>query len=93
MKKITAIILCIFICGCATVGRINRINEGMLKAEVIKQLGQPVSTTVKDGAEYLNYRFVESGYDVMMSFDGGNVPYYVKLVDGKVKEYGRQEAK
>lgn len=93
MNRLLVVVFCLFILGCATVGRINRISVGMTKDRVIHALGQPVSTTAKDGVEYLNYRFVESGYDVMMSFDGGNVPYYVKIVNGKVSEYGREGKK
>jgi len=93
MRILPIFILCLCIVGCATVSKVNRISTGMEKEEVIQALGMPVSTTEKDGAEYMNYRFVESTYDAWMSFGGGNVPYYVKIVNGKVAEYGRQEAK
>jgi hypothetical protein len=92
MKK-TALILiaCISMIGCATVSGMNRIHIGMPKDQVIRELGRPISVSAKDGAEIMNYRFIESTYDAWMNFGGGNVPYYVKVVDGKVAEYGRQD--
>lgn len=90
MLKINKIFLTaflgIFLAGCATAHKINSINLGMPKQEVIKNLGRPVSTSAHNGIEYLNYRFSETDDE---AFIGVTTPYYVRIVDGKVSSYGR----
>lgn len=84
MRK--ALIALIFLCGCATSGRIARLNLGMNKSEVISALGKPVSISAKDNTEYLNYRFSETNHDANWGIAS---PYFVRLIDGKVDSFGR----
>lgn len=67
--------------GCATGHKLNDISLGMSKQEVISVLGPPVSTSAKEGVEFLNYSFFDS--------DIGWRPYYVRIISGKVESYGR----
>jgi hypothetical protein len=86
MKGFIGCMLIIVLIGCSTAHKMNLISLGMTKAEVIKQLGRPVSVSAQSGVEYLNYRFAETGDD---DFYGNYTPYYVRIVDGKVESYGR----
>ena len=63
--------------------RINKINLGMSKKDVIKILGQPISTSAINNTEYLKYRFKEE------SSDGYSTLYYVRLIGGTVDSFGR----
>ena len=87
MKRLVAVILSLsFLCGCATAGRMNQVSLGMSKAEVIRVMGQPVSTSAKDNTEYLNYRLSETS---TADYYGDYTPYAVCLKNGKVVSYGR----
>lgn len=78
------------VAGCATAYKMNSISLGMTKAEVVKVMGSPTSTSAKDGVEYLNYKL----YDTFADADSGiGTNYYVRLVGGKVESYGRLEDK
>ena len=72
--------------GCATAHKINSVSLGMSKQEVVTVLGPPVSTSAKEGVEYLNYRFSETDRDAGR---GWASPYFVRIVNGKVESYGR----
>lgn len=72
--------------GCATAHKMNNINLGMTKQQVVAILGSPASTSAITGIEYLNYRFSETDEH---AFNGITTPYYVQIVDGKVIAYGR----
>ena len=86
MKYLFAIVLGLALAGCATSGKINAVNIGMTKDEVIKVMGKPVSISAKDGTEYLNYKLSETGDD---AFRGWTSQYYIRLIKGKVDSYGR----
>lgn len=86
MKYFVAIILGLALAGCATSGKINAVNIGMTKDEVIKVMGKPVSISAKGGTEYLNYKLSETDDD---AFRGWTSPYYVRIINGKVDSYGR----
>jgi hypothetical protein len=72
--------------GCKTSSKeLNKVHLGMPEAEVVKILGEPESKAEsKDGSKTLYYSLAELGV--------GNVPYSVKLVNGKVDSYGRDGA-
>lgn len=77
----------IFTTGCAaTAHKMNNVNVGMTKQEVLNVLGPPMSTSAKEGVEYLNYRFSETND---AAFLGHTSPYFVRIVNGKVDSYGR----
>ena len=64
----------------------NSVSVGMTKQQVIEVLGPPVSTSAKQGVEYLNYRFSETSDH---AFEGVTTPYFVRIIGGKVDAYGR----
>ena len=64
----------------------NSVSIGMTKQEVISVLGPPTSISAKEGAEYLNYRFFETG---LAAYHGITSPYFVRIINGKVESYGR----
>jgi hypothetical protein len=78
--------------GCATSSkRMNDLSVGMTKAEVIKTLGQPESTSANSGVEYMVYNL-----SIRIARPGealAPIPitdkYFVRLVGGKVESYGR----
>ncbi|MCK8602765.1 DUF2845 domain-containing protein [Desulfoferrobacter suflitae] len=77
----TLTVLVLFVFGCASSSRMNQVNIGMTKQEVIAAVGQPTSTSAKGDLEYLNYRLYRGGF---MTDD-----YFVQLKEGKVKAFGR----
>ncbi|WP_417765767.1 SHOCT domain-containing protein [Spongiibacter tropicus] len=86
MKQIFISLLVLALFGCATAHKINNVQLGMTKQEVIAAIGKPTSISAKDDTEYLNYRFSETDDH---AFYGITTPYYVRLVNGKVDSYGR----
>ena len=86
MKYLFPIILAMMVVSCATSSKINAIQLGMTKSEVITVMGEPVSISAQGGAGYLNYALSENSDDAFMRF---TTPYYVRLVNGKVESYGR----
>lgn len=73
--------------GCATgfgahSSKMNRVSLGMTKPQVIEALGEPQSTRAQGIAEYLTYNMFEVAF-------GPYVPYFVRLINGKVEAYGK----
>ena len=60
--------------------KMSRINIGMEKKEVLKNLGDPKGTGARNNVEVLHY-VEDKGW---WQFDN----YFVRLVDGKVESYG-----
>lgn len=85
MKNITLALL-VFLMGCATAGKINRVSLGMTREDVEMKMGRPTSVSATEGTEYLNYNLSETGDD---AFSGRTTSYYVRLVNGRVDAYGR----
>jgi len=86
MKKLALLLSILSLSSCATSGKINNIQVGMVKSEVIEKMGSPVSVSATKGTEYLNYKLSETDDD---AFRGWSTPYYVRLVNGKVDSFGR----
>ena len=81
-RNIVIFLAVVFLFGCAgSSKKMNRLNLGMTKQEVIEAIGEPTSTSAKRNTEYLNYYLTTRG--VVTSV------YYVKLLDGKVNSYGK----
>jgi len=76
----------LLISGCATSQKINKVQLGMTKDEVIKIMGPPVSISAQKGVEYLNYSLSETSDQ---AFKGITIPYYVRIVNGRVESFGR----
>ena len=79
-------LLALVLLGCATAHKINGVQLGMTKEEILTAIGKPVSISAKDGTEYLNYRFSETDVHARR---GRTTRYFVRLVNGKVDSYGR----
>lgn len=58
----------------------------MTKDEVIAVMGKPVSVSAQGRTEYLNYSLSETDDQ---AFYGITIPYYVRLIDGRVESFGR----
>ncbi len=86
MKYIYLLCVLLFLSGCATAYKINKVSLGMSKGQVITAIGRPVSVSAQGQCEYLNYRFSETSDNAT---HGITTPYYVRLVHGKVESYGR----
>ena len=72
----------VFLIGCAgSAKKMNQLNLGMTKQEVIEAIGEPTSTSAKRNAEYLNYHLSTGGFYTNT--------YYVRLLDGKVDAFGQ----
>lgn len=82
-----ALLLSLILIGCsAGPSRIEGVEAGMSKAEVIAVLGEPRTTTLIAGSEYLTFK-------VWRSFwrrQPGNYRdvHYVRLSGGRVTEHG-----
>lgn len=72
--------------GCANANKLNAINIGMTKYEVMKNLGNPNSTSATNGVQYLNYDFYPTDDH---AWSGISRQYFVRLVNGKVDAFGQ----
>ncbi|HZP60379.1 MAG TPA: SHOCT domain-containing protein [Opitutaceae bacterium] len=84
-SKITALVFLFaaLLAGCATADKLNQIQIGMPKSQVVAILGAPDSTSAQANVEYLTYYLEgDPGY-------GRDRPYMVRVVDGKVESFGR----
>lgn len=86
MKITYLLILVVFLAGCATSKRMNRISVGMTKQEVFSVIGSPSSTASPgDGVEIFRYHlFPKGGHDLYRV----TRVYFVRMLDGKVESYG-----
>lgn len=87
MKYAFILIFSLLSSGCYTglgqhSSKFNKISLGMSKADVIGAIGNPQSTSAKDGVEYMTYNV----YEVVF---GQYVPYFVRIKNGKVESYGK----
>ena len=80
-KLLIPLLISFLFFGCAAnATKMNNLNLGMTKKEVVDVIGNPSSTSETSGVLYLKYRL----RDGLISDD-----YYVRLKDGKVDAYGR----
>ena len=73
------------ILGCAAPKRFDRLSLDMSKAEVIRVLGKPSSTSAGQGTEILRYRFGSREQAPV----GNSAEYFVMLVNDRVASFGR----
>lgn len=85
MRHILLVVV-LLLAGCATAHKINNVQLGMTKKEVISAVGVPASVSAQGATEYLNYRFSETDDH---AFYGVTTRYFIRLIDGKVESYGR----
>ncbi|NIA06724.1 MAG: hypothetical protein GWP14_03655 [Actinobacteria bacterium] len=97
---LTSVIAASLLCsGCISAittpnaSKLNKVELGMTKAEVIEQMGKPDSIRAQGNTEYLVYRLAtEKDYSMAWYFGMTFVhkdDYFARLVDGKVDAYGR----
>lgn len=67
--------------GCATASKLNSVQLGMTRAQVIDAIGAPSSTSAMGDTQYLNYQLCSDWIFTDR--------YYVRLTDGKVDAFGR----
>jgi hypothetical protein len=75
----------VLLTGCYTAEKLNSIHIGMTKDQVTNLLGRPDSTSAQANIEYMTY-YLSTDNGRMY---GGDQPYSVRLVDGKVESFGR----
>ncbi len=89
-KIILSLTLVIMVSGCATVSRLNSLNIGMNKSDVLASMGTPNSTSANEEEETLVYELSNRRPDKAFSTVD---TYYVVLRDNKVVYYGPRNRK
>ena len=75
--------LSILVLGCAgSAQKINNLNIGMTKAEVIEAMGEPNYTSAANDVEILSYK--------LTSNSPYSDTYFVRIKNGKVERFGQQ---
>ena len=75
--------LSILVLGCAgSSKKINNLNIGMTKAEVIAEMGEPNYTSAANNVEILSYKLTSNSLV--------SDTYFVRIKDGKVERFGQQ---
>ncbi|MDR0723990.1 MAG: hypothetical protein LBF23_02260 [Endomicrobium sp.] len=72
--------------SCATAYKMNKLELGMTKTEVIKKIGEPDSTSAQGRSVYLMYNLYETSDD---SYNGHYTKYFVRLIDDRVESFGQ----
>ena len=67
--------------GCASAGKMNSVQLGMTKDQVISAIGTPGSTSEMGNTQYLKYQLCSDWIFTDR--------YYVRLTDGSVDAFGR----
>lgn len=81
-RTVVLIVGLVLLLGCAgSAKKMNNLQVGMTRADVIDALGPPDSTSANLYVEYLKYGSCPAGLF--------SSQYYVKLQDGIVTAYGR----
>jgi len=65
--------------------KMNDIEIGMTKQQVIEILGQPSNTSAINNTMYLNYRLHEWNHPEGQE----RTSYFVRFIDGKAESYGK----
>ena len=75
--------LSILVLGCAgSAKKINKLNIGMTKVEVIEAMGEPNYTSGANDVEILSYKLTSDSFF--------SDTYFVRIKDGKVDRFGQQ---
>ena len=67
--------------GCASASKMNAVQLGMSKDQVISSIGSPSSTSEMGTTQYLKYQLCSDWIFTDR--------YFVRLTDGKVDAFGR----
>jgi hypothetical protein len=84
MKKyrvIALLLLVMLLSGCGTASRLNAVQLGMTRDQVVEVAGTPGSTSQLGNMQYLKYQLINDWIFTDR--------YYVRLTDGRVDAFGR----
>ena len=82
LTRITALgLAALLLLGCAGAGKMNSVQLGMTKDQVISAIGNPSSTSEMGNTQYLKYQLCSDWIFTDR--------YYVRLTDGSVDAFGR----
>jgi len=92
MWKIVCLIILTLLIGCNvvpyTAHKMNMLELGMTKQQVVSLLGEPISISSKDDTLYLRY-YLHEKLVGSPSRDAEYKYYFVRFVGGKVESFGR----
>jgi outer membrane protein assembly factor BamE (lipoprotein component of BamABCDE complex) len=88
MWHISIVVPVLVLAGCATANayKMERVQIGMVKDDVVAALGRPASMGADPQSEYLYYRFSETRED---AGDGITTTFFVHIMNGQVQSFGR----
>jgi hypothetical protein len=90
VKTVVAVAVAVALCGCASTShKMNSVNVGMTKAEVIAVLGPPASTSAREGVEYMIYKLRDHVELDPLKAPYTKQDYFVRLCSGKVDAFGK----
>ncbi len=94
MKRLSLLLLCLGLVGCATTNNLNlnSISLGLTKSDVVKNLGNPASVSAQANTEYLKYYggpCISKHYINSIPICDEYTEYFVRLVNSKVESYGK----
>ena len=76
-------VLLILVVGCAgSAKKINQLNVGMTKADVIEAMGEPNYTSGAKDVEILTYKLKSNSFY--------SDTFFVRIKDGRVDRFGQQ---
>jgi hypothetical protein len=82
MKRIATIGLALMLLmGCVGASKMNAVQLGMTRDQVVDAIGSPSSTSEMGNTQYLKYQLCSDWIFTDR--------YYVRLTDGKVDAFGR----
>ncbi len=86
---ILALLTSLLLISCATVGKMNKLREGMTKSEVVSTVGSPNGFHRNGEYEALLYTdLLISGWSVFSGLSWNRTDYSVILKNDRVVEYG-----
>jgi len=83
MKRFIIILIVVLLVGCATSSRMNKVNIGMSKSEILSVMGTPTSKSAEGNKEVLKYKLYGGGKGVMSPRI-----YHIVLENDKVVSFG-----
>ena len=84
-RMIFLFVLSIFVVGCAgSAKKINQLNVGMTKADVIEAMGEPNYTSGDMDVEILTYKLKSNSFC--------SDTFFVRIKNGKVDRFGLQDS-
>jgi len=81
IRFIAPLFFSVITAGCATSDRLNDVQIGMTKAQVITLLGKPDSMSAQGDIQYFTYD--------LDTANGRNLPYLVRFVGDRAESFGR----